>query len=369
MPKTKGGGYAGITLMKNKTTQILSIQSRDGHTLMGKLDLPAQAPVRRLVVFVNGSGPNTSDNKRDKGDGTCFNFYDLLAQELTDRGIGFFRYSARGCSEGPEPPFYCAINWEAYQTYEPETCAGDLEAWIGHLLQDPHLQGARTMLLGWSEGTMIAPMVALRGNVPLAGLLLAGYANGTMEEALDWQQQGNSDLIFYQQYFEQDGNGGIPRAAFEADPHGVKAALGVAFEELDLDGDGVLTLADFAQKNAQSRQDIFRAIEAWDDDWLRENYPVPLTARWFHAHRRLAPNRETLPKLTLPIHIFQGCMDASTRVEDTYAIRDAYAALGKTNLTVHLYPKDGHNLGYEQWLYGQGLPEGLRDIFHTCETL
>lgn len=119
--------------MKERITEILTLQSRDNHCLTGKLDLPADIPVKKLVVFVNGSGPNTYDNKRDKGDGTCFNFYDLFASELTDRKIGFFRYNTRGCSDGDQPPFYCTVDQEEYQTYYPETCSCDLEDWILHL--------------------------------------------------------------------------------------------------------------------------------------------------------------------------------------------------------------------------------------------
>lgn len=356
-------------MMKSGTTEVITLTSPDGLGLVGKLDLPAETPVGRLVVFVNGSGPNTYDNQRDKGDGTLFNFYDLLAQELTQRGIGFFRHSTRGCSPGTEPPFYCAINWEEYRTYYPETSASDLEQWIDHLRRDVRCRDAEVLLLGWSEGTMIAPMVALRGRVPLAGLLLAGYAHRKIEEILEWQQRGHGELVFYCQYFDLDGDGVITREEFERDPQGVGKALGVSFEELDMNGDGRLTLEDFTLKNAQSHRDILRAIEAWDDQWLRENYPVPLTAKWFHEHRRLPPNRETLPRLELPIHIFQGALDANTPVEDACHIREVFARQGKTNLTVHLYPDAGHNLNYEQWLYGGGLPQELQDLFDVCQSL
>lgn len=216
---------------------------------------------------------------------------------------------------------------------------------------------------------MIAPMTALRGNVPIDGLLLAGYTNKTIEEVLDWQQLGNGDLIFYRQYFDQNGDGIITREEFEADPKGLRQALSLSFDELDLNGDGLLTLEDFALSKEQSRRDIFHAIDTWDDDWLREHYPVLLTSKWFHEHKKLPPNRETLPKLTLPIHIFQGVMDSNTPVKDTYDIRDTFAKLGKDNLTVHIYPEANHNLNYEQWLFGGGMPQGLLDIFSVCEAL
>lgn len=355
--------------MGHRITQGKTLAARDGCLLHGKLDLPAAGAVSRLVVFVNGSGPNTCDNRRDKGDGTCFNFYDLFGQTLTDRGVGFFRYAARGCTDGESPPFYCDIQRDAYRTYCPDTSACDLEDWIAHLLADPRCKGAKVLLLGWSEGTMIAPMMALRGRAPVSGLLLAGYVNGTLAEILDWQQRGHNELTFYRQYFDADGDGAISRSEFEADPQGVAAALGITFQELDLDGDGLLTLADFARRSQQGYRDILRAIEACDDDWLMEHYPVPLTARWFHEHRKLPPNRETLPRLDMPIHIFQGVWDANTPVEDSYAIRDVFARLGKTNLTVHIYPDAAHTLNYERWLYTGEMPQGLADIFLCCQTL
>lgn len=350
-------------------TEGLSIPSGDGITLMGKLDLPAQGPVSKLVVFVNGSGPNTCDNVRDKGDGTRFRFYDLFAEQFTTLGMGFFRYSTRGCTDGETPPFYCAIDERAYRTYGPRSSIRDLERWIAHLKGDPRLKHAKVYLLGWSEGTIIAPAVALRGRVEISALLLAGYANDTVWEILDWQQRGNSSLTFYRRYFDDNGDGVISREEFLEDRQGVASHLGLSFDELDQNGDGVLDLADFAALEAEGRREIFAAIERGDDSWLRERYPVPLTCGWFREHRALPPNRETLPKLEMPIHIFQGVFDASACVEGAYAAEKAFQRLGKTNLTVHIYEQADHNLGYEQYLYGGGLSQALEDIFSVCEAL
>ena len=216
---------------------------------------------------------------------------------------------------------------------------------------------------------MIAPAVAAGGAVPLAGLLLAGYANGTMEEALDWQQRGLGLYTMLCQYFDADGDGSISREEFETGPGAVREALEATFSGLDLDGDGRITPADLEAVYAGSRAEIFRAIEAGDDEWLWEHYPVPLTTNWFRGHRRFPPNRETLPRLDLPIHILQGRWDANTPAEDALAIQETFRRLGKDNLAVHIYPDAGHALDFEQYLATGELPPALTDLFELCQGL
>lgn len=110
-------------------------------------------------------------------------------------------------------------------------------------------------------------------------------------------------------------------------------------------------------------------IEAGDDEWLWEHYPVPLTTNWFRGHRRFPPNRETLPRLDLPIHILQGRWDANTPAEDALAIQETFRRLGKDNLAVHIYPDAGHALGFEQYLATGELPPALTDLFELCQGL
>ena len=348
-------------------TEDMRLRARDGQELEGKLYLPRDGVVSRLVVQVNGSGPQTCNTFRDRGDGTTYSFCGFFGEELAGRGLGFFCYSTRGCTDGDQGPLYCRVDRAVYRSYTPQTCVADLEDWTALLQAHPRCAGAELLLLGWSEGTMIAPAVAAGGAVPLAGLLLAGYANGTMEEALDWQQRGLGLYTMLCQYFDADGDGSISREEFETGPGAVREALEATFSGLDLDGDGRITPADLEAAYAGSRAEIFRAIEAGDDEWLWEHYPVPLTTNWFRGHRRFPPNRETLPRLDLPIHILQGRWDANTPAEDALAIQETFRRLGKDNLAVHIYPDAGHALGFEQYLATGELPPALTDLFELCQ--
>lgn len=217
------------------TSERMTIPSFDGYPLAGKLYLPRGQNPQALVVYVNGSGPNTYENTRALTEDTTFSYFDLVAQGFTGQNAAFFSYSTRGVAPGSEPPYYCTIDPDAYQTYLPDNSVRDVAAIVAALRQDPRLSRARVYLLGWSEGTMIAPKAAQI--VPVDGLLLAGYVNGTMRETLDWQQNGGSSMVTYCLYFDTDGDGAVSRAEYEADPYGVRGALGLdqtAFPDLDV---------------------------------------------------------------------------------------------------------------------------------------
>lgn len=346
------------------TSERMTIPSFDGYPLAGKLYLPRGQNPQALVVYVNGSGPNTYENTRALTEDTTFSYFDLVAQGFTGQNAAFFSYSTRGVAPGSEPPYYCTIDPDAYQTYLPDNSVRDVAAIVAALRQDPRLSRARVYLLGWSEGTMIAPKAAQI--VPVDGLLLAGYVNGTMRETLDWQQNGGSSMVTYCLYFDTDGDGAVSRAEYEADPYGVRGALGLdqtAFPDLDVDGDGKLTAADFSLLLAPTRQTLYAAIDRGDDAWLAQNYPVRLTTAWFRAHDAFPPNRDMLTTLDIPITIFQGEADANVPVQDTREIQAQFAACGKTNLTVHTYPATDHDLNFSVYLSTGEWPQGWQDLF------
>ena len=343
-------------------SELLDIKAADGYVLEGKLDMPETKP-ERLVIFVNGSGPNTYDNRRQIN-GQNFNYFDLFAERITADGNAFFRWNTRGCAPGDEPPLFTDISEPDYQTYVPENSIADVEAVISVLRDDERLSDCPVILLGWSEGTMIAPQVAVRGNVPVDALVLCGYVNGTMAEALEWQQTGGASMVFYREYFDTDGDGAISASEYNADPYGIVKALGdVPFESLDLDGSGILTEEDFKLMLADSWSQLQDAIARGDDQWLAENYSVRLTSAWFEGHARLQPNREILSKLDIPIHIFHGISDGNVPVQGVYDIEASFQEAGKDNLTIHVYPNHDHDLNYTQYILTGELSEGFKDLF------
>lgn len=345
--------------------EILTITSFDGVQFDGRLRLPEGDAVDTLVVFVNGSGPNTYDNRRSLGD-IEFRYHDLFANELNARGVGYFSYNTRGVTPGDEPPLYCEIDDELFKTYKPSNEIKDIPYIINQLKTLAPLTEAKILLLGWSAGAIIAPQAALAGEAQIDGLILAGYPNSSMADILSWQQSGGSSMVFYRQYFDTDGDGAIDQTEYEADPHGIVPALGdLPFAQLDLTGDGALTAEDFGQMLEASREEVFRAFETGDDEWLKTNYGVYLTSGWYQDYANIEPNASALPKLDLPIFILQGTYDQNTPVEGAREIEQTFKALNKENLTVQIYEAD-HDLNYLEAIVTGELPQPFVDLFALC---
>lgn len=105
-------------------TEDMRLRARDGQELEGKLYLPRDGVVSRLVVQVNGSGPQTCNTFRDRGDGTTYSFCGFFGEELAGRGLGFFCYSTRGCTDGDQGPLYCRVDPGSLPLLHPSDLCG-----------------------------------------------------------------------------------------------------------------------------------------------------------------------------------------------------------------------------------------------------
>lgn len=355
-------GEANVT-----TSEILKINSFDGYTLTGKLDLPVNATeVSTLVIFVPGTGPNTYDNHRLIS-GKEFNYYDLFAQELGKRQVGFFRYNTRGVDIGTEPPMYDTIDKKEYRKYTPENQAKDIEIMITELKKKEALKNAKVVLLGWSEGTIIAPLVAERNNVEISSLMLSGYCNVKMKDIIEWQLSGDSSMIFYCRYFDTNFDGVISQKEFLADPNKlVDSTLGgVKFEQLDTNGDKKLTSSDFAAILADQRNKVLDSIAKGDDEWLWNNY-FQITSEWLSGHAELEANKDKLLKLTIPVNIFHGVYDQNVPLQGTYDIYEACRGKNMTNVKAFVFNQHDHDMNYLEYPFYNKISEGLTRIFDEC---
>lgn len=198
---------------------LYKVYASDGYPLEALLSTPDEQP-QKLVIYVNGSGPNTFNAKRQNADGTFFNYHDFFATEFTRRGIAYCRYSARGVKDGVVPPYFADIDDEQYKTYLPHNSISDVECLIKHLGKE--FPDTPVFLLGWSEGTILAPLIVLNQRVRVEGLLLCGYCNENLRETLVWQLSGNSALLQYRRLFDYDKKGYVTRSDFEEDRYHIR---------------------------------------------------------------------------------------------------------------------------------------------------
>ena len=354
---------------------VTNVTMPDGFRLCVKLSEPdnpsdsardAQGSIRPVVLFVQSSGPHTCDDEREC-DGRRFRCFDLFANELTRRGVAFCRYSTRGVYPSDEPPMFVTIDDDEYKTYLPGNTTDD----VVRLTEWLRCRGyTRIALLGWSEGSVIAPLAVKRG-ARADRLLLAGYLGRNLRDILCWQLSGNSSSIFYRRLFDYDRKGYISESDFDEDRFKVRAALfgTKSFAELDINRDGRLDADDFKPESERHLSGMLAAIDRGDDDWLRDNHGVRLTSGWFREHFALGSNSELLCELAkarpLDLYIFSGGWDSMTPPSEAFELEARFRQLG-LNLTHHHFESADHDLNLLAYFIKGTIPDGIAAIIDAA---
>ena len=354
-------------------SNIISIKLNDGESIVGRLSMPeGSANVPTVVVFIPGTGPNTYLNKRKIGNKE-FNYYDLFEAEFLKRGIGFFTYNRRGVEIGDKPPYYDKVDSAKYAKYTPKQEVLDVESILSDLRKVDRLKDTRIALLGASEGTIIAAMVADRMVEKVDDLLLFGYANDNMFDIIKWQFSGVTSIMNLKKYFDTNKDNVFSRAEYEskdtiATLGRVRVLNNLPFDTLDMVKDGNLDYKDFGARNKPFYEYLLKMIDEGNDTWIWKNY-FRITSLWLKEHFKLEANKTRLLNIDIPIYIFQGVEDANASVEGVYDIQSRFKNANKTNLKCFIFEGHNHDLNYLDWPFKQQISEGLNAIFNTSEEL
>lgn len=135
----------------------VEVSSADGVRLRGTLTRPG-ATARSVVLLLHGTGPLDRDENASHKPGKRLDIFNTLARDLAATGHASLRYDKRGCgASGGE-----------YLTHGQADLIADARAWADWLAEKGM---GPLVLLGHSEGTVLAPRVA-EGRPDIAGLVL-----------------------------------------------------------------------------------------------------------------------------------------------------------------------------------------------------
>lgn len=347
-------------------SEIIQIKLFDGEIVEGKLDLPANTKqIKELVIYVHGTGPNTYLNKRKFGNST-FNFFDYFSEEFNKRGIAFFVANKRGVEMSDQPPTFEKVDRAKFKKATPTVLAQDIASSIKILRQDKRLKKAKIILFGWSEGTIIAPMVAEKKN-KVDALFLAGYVHENMSDVIKWQFSGVATIRAVNKILDKNADGTINKAEFEAETESAKAMrAGRSFEQFDVNQDKLIDAKDFEQMAAPKYKMVLEKTAAKDDDWIWQNY-FHISTDWLIEHAKLEANKTRMLRLKMPIYIFHGEDDANCDVNWVYDLKERFAKAKKKNLQTFVFKNHDHNLNFATWLQTKTIPDGIKKIFETAE--
>jgi pimeloyl-ACP methyl ester carboxylesterase len=357
---------------------IMKIMSFDGYPLECKLTIPqGDSEITKLVIFVQGSGPATYEN-REVINGMDLNMFAPFGDEFAKSGAAFLMYSQRGIHANDTPPLFYDINAGEYQTYLPLNTVEDIAYMIDAAKQDERLKNCKVYLWGMSEGTLVASLFAEKYPDKVDALFLMGYMNENMGDVLAWQLSGKSFVYLFKEYFETDDAGRISKEAFESgQKEAIVTGFGLgedAFQVIDTDQDGYIEEDEMIALGKSligfNVEDFFAAAERKDDDWLLNGeHGQKMTSGFLSQHLGLRPNKEILPELDLPIFIFQGTLDMNTDVQGVYDIEQRFRELGKTNLETHVYKGLGHGLDMVEYLLTGVTPECMGTFFNAVSKI
>jgi len=146
----------------------VSIRAPQGHVLAGTLTMPAQKGDVSGAVLITGLSPH----ERNNGNAPWMPFRDI-ADALTRAGIAVLRVDDRGIgkSTGDKASFTIFDK------------ADDVRTELAWLRKQAGIDPKRIMLVGYSEGALIAPMIAAKDPSIAAVITLAGSGVPGMEVA------------------------------------------------------------------------------------------------------------------------------------------------------------------------------------------
>lgn len=347
----------------------LAFKTHDGLDMYGKLVLPVGAPAA-VVIYVQTAEGATVDLKRRKSRDETFNYFDLYRERLTAMDVGFFSYEGRGIRMASDPPRFEQIDRAVFDTGTLDNKVRDVLSAIAALRQQAGLRGVRVVLMGASEGTLIAAEAASRAPEEVAGLVLYGVLASNMRDNFRYIMTDGA-LLPFRAGLDADNDGKISRTEYDADARGYRAkgALkGVPFPTLDADGDGQFTSADIVILGTKVYVD---AIEAENfevlQDWARTSAAVAVPAGWFKDHFAHEPIWTFLSGLDIPVGCFQGMADAMVSPAAVKAIEARASAARKSKMVFQYFDGLDHSLNIQEYFLRGEMPAGHRAIFEFIQ--
>jgi hypothetical protein len=254
------------------TAESVTVPTPMGHTLGGTLTLPKRRSGRvPAIITITGSGAQDRDEEIPFVRG--YRPFRQIADTLGHAGIAVLRMDDRGFGE----------SGGANTAPTTDDLADDIRAGVTYLHGRPEIDPTRIVLVGHSEGAIIAPIVAAADPTIRAIVLMAGTSR-TGRIVIEYQNRyaiEHSDQITAEQR------------------------------------DSVITAA-------MKTVDSLAARSPWLKHFLDYD-PKPTASR-----------------VTVPVLILQGETDRQVTADQAEELAAAIRSGGNTNVTVHLFPEANH---------------------------
>ncbi|MBE0634968.1 alpha/beta fold hydrolase [Candidatus Bipolaricaulota bacterium] len=302
---------AGVDEVGDAMERDLTFASND-LTLAGTLRLPLSGDgPYPAALLIHGSGPIDRDgNAINVETGAVvmeLDAYRQLAVALSDAGIASLRFDKRGVGES-EGDVSLAARADLLD---------DARAAIEALRAQPEIDASRIILIGHSEGSYLAPVLAVEDETIAGVVLLAGAAR-PLDAITLWQVES----LLKKQGIE----GETLEAALAQQNQYIAFVEGSQGEWADYTADSLQ--ADLPWLTPEAANQLKSTPLALS--WLREHY--------------LAEPAEVIAQLQQPVLIISGEKDSQVPATEAALLEELLEAAGNQDVTVHVLPELNHLL-------------------------
>jgi pimeloyl-ACP methyl ester carboxylesterase len=263
--------------------EITFSSSKDGVKLHGTFSTPT-GKSRGSVLFLVGSGKTDRDETTPAKitySGKDEKLFVQLSDTLTKFGFTTFRYDKRGVLDSGRN-----VDITIWRTADREHLISDAIDAAKVLMDATSILPEQMIILGHSEGTIIATELAIALGKKVKAMLLFGA-----------QARSMKDMLHYQIVESRSSEGSLESAEKEY-------------------------------------QEALNMIANSKDDFAPDGKPM----NWYHQFLASPANAERLALVTAKKIIFHGEVDPQTPLDEITKFKEA----GVKDLTIHLYPGLGH---------------------------
>ena len=343
--------YVVFQTQETTTLRDLVIDLGDGLTTDAQLTFPAVGePPFPGVLLIQGSGPRDMNEYIPPEDGGYPGGSRpqlQIAQYLSERGFAVLRYNKRGVGLNG-----VLLNQDIYLSITFQDLKKDAEKALEVLMQQPGVDANEITLIGHSEGTLIAPRIAIE-NPKVKNIVLLGPAAQNLRDLLYFQIVERR-ITYAEDVLDIDHDGllsidevaaTIEVSNIDASPLPPKVLLqnGTAWNlGLDTDGDGFLSIQDELQPLFIREAEFFAS----------EEFPL---SNWVQSHLALDTNLAAIGNVSASILILHGEGDTRSPVEQAHLLKQRLTEINHPDHTLITYPGLGHTFyPADGWIQPEG---------------
>ena len=307
-----------------------------------------------------------------------------IAEYLSERGFVVLRYDKRGIGENGT-----ILDSNAWGNVTFNDLKQDAEKALAVLAQQPEVDPNRITILGHSEGTVIAPRVAIDNTTKVRNLVLMGAAAQNVYE-LGYNQNVDLKILYAKKVLDRNHDGLLSVSEANKDP--IFGSMIGNVTELPMRHDNTTTLttsnetATQLQQNAKynTTSDFSISINNELKPILAEGYEsisvvtpgekcaTNLCPVWVQSHRALESTLSIIGNVSsdTSIVILNGENDTQTPVQGVFLLQQRLTEVNRPDHTLITYPNLGHAFyPSSQWLTALGpIPEYvLADLYSWLE--